>query len=298
MPRESVLSAALTATSIIASSSAAAPRVLLQLCQAHLYSQSRGALLLPLLQRRLRPVGGFAFLLKLHLPYLVERWVEAAERLSDFPHHWMHDPATGPLPPAAPTDAPKEAQTARFRNFLTEHMLSILPALVGASAPEQGGIAASAKVELHQAAKLQTMSVAELVCGAIAEIVARWLPGRWSGRSSAQQRWDRIQIKLEDHLRAAGAPAAESDGAVDPYPRLTHVMQTQARQVATPRPPPTAAVPPAASPPHPTCTRAHAARRPLYRRPLRCRSTPSCSRCSPPPLTTPTAMAWAATTRR
>ena len=97
------------------------------------------AAVLPLLRTRCAPLGGLGALLALHLPWLVERWVEEARPLDDFPCHWLldvqADSASGDgvqpeqPPSAAAATAAATKRREALRAFLRDHAHAVMPAL-------------------------------------------------------------------------------------------------------------------------------------------------------------------------
>ena len=232
-PLEARLAAALFAAAALRGGAAAQPRVLLALCQSAVAMRPDEAVVLPLLRTRCALLGGLGSLLALHLPWLVERWVEEARPLDDFPCHWLldapADSAAGdtvqpqqPPSAAAATAAAKKRREA-LRAFLRDHAYAVMPALAGAAAVHAAGSAAA--LDQLGRAGLLPATAPELVERHLPEIVGRWLPTRFTpARHGNEKRWEKLQTWLEAQLRAAGA--ATDPHVKDPNdPRLTFALR-------------------------------------------------------------------------
>ena len=208
---EARLGAALFACAALRGGAAAQPLVLLALCQSAPSMRTHEGALLPLLRTLCAPLGGLGALLRLHVAWLVERWVEAGKSLEAFPHHWLHEPAAGGsgAPTAAlgaggaqpPPPPPREQRRSALRAFLREHTHAAMAALAGAAAAGS----ASALQELGRN-ELLPDEVPRLIERHLPEIVGRWLPTRYAtSRGAHEKRWDKLQPWLEAQLKAAGA---------------------------------------------------------------------------------------------
>lgn len=197
------------------------PRLLIALLRASPAMRPHERLLLPVLDAPCARVGGLRRLLRRHLRWLVEGWLELGSdlkpqnALGDFPAHWL---------------IPQEGQAAaQVRKPLGEHMVEqardfevsaldmpqlspllslvswheaeTVPTLLVKALPLIGHPPLAAVVgELRQVAKAQGYTLATLTHRWLPQIAARWLPLRWSHSVAAQQRWDGFNTALDMQL--------------------------------------------------------------------------------------------------
>ncbi|KAL1503194.1 hypothetical protein AB1Y20_011251 [Prymnesium parvum] len=162
--KHAIVSSTMTAVAIISCSSFGTPQMLFHLCNMNKTSAEIGCLLLSTLQLRLAAVGGLGFLLRLHLPDVIEKWVESANKLHEFPYHWL---AGMPAASAHPGTRDNEA----LKLFVRDHMLAIVTVL---------SVVSATATHVNVLARLALEHrVCELVGPCHVEIIGRWLPTRW-----------------------------------------------------------------------------------------------------------------------
>ena len=189
--------------------SCSAPRqrsILLQLCQQSRLFRAREHSLLPVLRAGCRPAGGLHSLLKLHLAWLVEKWLDGARCLLDFPAHWLDPPGADPEPAAVPSES-GDLQRKRLRKMLHDHRFLLVPTLlaVAASGPaSRDGGSGFARQQLERAGRLLQRKESEMLRDSIPHLIGRWLPAKFGApQQPPAQRWAAI-VKLIESLRDDG----------------------------------------------------------------------------------------------